>query len=147
MMTFDSIRLSEANIQAEFYFWAKTLGLPCLLELSTPKGRLDVAIFNSTKTQLLAIVECKRDGCQLNEHSRQMVRYRKIGVPIYGLFLPSEAEGLARKIQNELVLTNKSGLSVEDLFELEREKRSKPLPRRNRRIKFVELDEDLIIRH
>lgn len=72
---------TEANIQAELYSQCKTAGINCALEVSTPVGRLDVAVFSSDWSALLAVVECKR---RLPGHKTgQIRRYESIGVPVF----------------------------------------------------------------
>lgn len=95
----ERIRLSEANIQAEFYHHCKNLGVVCVLEYVTPVGRLDAAVFSPNAKHLVAIVEFKRDALKVNMQSRQMSRYQKIGVPVYVAASISEAETLAREIR------------------------------------------------
>ena len=51
---------SEANIQAEFYGVCKQVGLNCALEVSTPLGRLDVAIFYAALFVVLAFDNCQQ---------------------------------------------------------------------------------------
>ena len=90
--------ISEAIIQAEFYHACRLIGLPCLLELTTPAGRLDAVVVSSDFKRMLAIVECKH-----NEHgkvffSRQIKRYKALGVPVYGLAKVERASRLAEQL-------------------------------------------------
>ena len=55
-MNFDN----EATLQAEFYHACRLLDMTVVMELTTPVGRLDVAILSSDKLRLVAIVEVKK---------------------------------------------------------------------------------------
>jgi len=88
--------MSEAVIQAEFYGACKGIGLNCALEVHTPAGRLDAALFNADWTELVAVVECKRTV--ILEITPQIARYKKLGVPVYGLHKLNSLP-LARAIQ------------------------------------------------
>lgn len=82
------------EVQAEFYRQAKNVGLTirleyeCGIEHENAGGsrpfrtcRFDVAVFD--KFTLIAIVECKRGRRKKKEReTRQMLRYRKHGVPV-----------------------------------------------------------------
>jgi len=90
-----SERLPEANIQAEFYHCCRLLEIPCVLEYRTPTGRHDVVIFSRNFDYLLAIVECKCSQAQCDYPSRQITRYREVGVAIYTLCSLAGASALA----------------------------------------------------
>lgn len=77
--------MSEANVQAEFYGFCKEIGLNCVLELHTPFGRVDCAIFSSDWKKLLAVVECKHVKQGVVKRTMQIMRYKRLGVPVYGL--------------------------------------------------------------
>lgn len=94
------MKKSEATLQAEFYHHCRLIGLPIELELSTPVGRLDCAIFSEDRQTLLCIVECKKPDriCPMSE-SNQIRRYKTLGVPVYGLWKWERAAILAAKIK------------------------------------------------
>lgn len=69
---------AEANLQFEIGFNLRIRGIPFELELSTPVGRLDIAICEESK--LFGIIECKK--VNRSESSFQLSRYRSIGVPV-----------------------------------------------------------------
>lgn len=103
--------LSEAVIQAEFYMAAQQIGLRCTLELSTSEGRLDIAVFNDDWTKLLAIVECKNNLSGKVRRTRQIERYKRIGVPVYGLGKAQRAMHLAKIIKE----SNHPGIALESV--------------------------------
>ncbi len=91
---------TEANLQAEFYHECKLIGLPCSLEVITPAGRLDAVVLNAAKTQFLAIIEVKRDPVSfLGGYSTQIKRYKRLGVPVYGLSSHNDPAKLAATIK------------------------------------------------
>jgi len=92
---------SEANVQAEFYHQCRLIGLPVALEVTTPVGRLDVAVLNATGDGCVAIVECKKAACMISAELGQVRRYKKIGVPVYGLTDKQRCRGLAKTIQEK----------------------------------------------
>lgn len=112
----------EANTQAEFYHHARLLGLPVLLEVITPAGRIDIAVLRSDRSGIVALVECKRNGRAIYGNSRQILRYKRIGVPVYGLNDFYRAERLVRTIQFRHA--NDVGVSWQQIKEIT------PLPRR-----------------
>lgn len=95
------MKISEADIQAEFYHCCRVLSLACTLEFSTQMGRHDVFILNSDCSLVLAIVECKRPAYKGNGESWQFKRYRLLGVPVYLLHNIDLCESLAIKIKSE----------------------------------------------
>lgn len=100
---------TEANIQAEFYHQARLINLPVVLEFRTPVGILDVAILNIMRDGIVAIVECKRSQTpKFNSESWQIKRYKRIGVPVYGLADFERAARLAASIKSKH--GNKSGV-------------------------------------
>lgn len=94
---FRGMRLdAEANTQAEFYHCCRLLGLQCVLEVTTPAGRIDVAILTQDRLSVVAFVEVKRREASFGGgNSSQLRRYKQLGVPIYGLSEPARAMGLA----------------------------------------------------
>lgn len=109
----ETVKLSEANIQAEFYYHCKNLGIFCVLEYATPIGRLDAAIFSPNAERLVAIIEFKRDVTRVNPQSRQVLRYQKIGVPVYIAASINDAEKLAHEIHtNHYGTDHDSGVPI-----------------------------------
>lgn len=135
---------SEALVQAEFYCNCKSLGMNVALQVTVPVGFLDVAIFNSDWTRLLAIVECKRmTRIGPDVGYWQMERYKRLGVPVHKLN-SRDSMGLARAIKD----SEHVGVAWEVI---------KAMPRRKRRIRIngrlrsrtidpLELDEDVNFR-
>lgn len=97
----DGPRILEANTQAEFYHQARLAHLPLLLEVVTPCGRLDIAILRPDQSGIVAIVEVKRQGRTIYGESRQIQRYKMIGVPVYGLNTPDNAARLVATISRK----------------------------------------------
>ena len=108
--------ISEAVIQAEFYTQSKLIGLNCTLELSTPKGRLDIGIMSPCWTSLVAIVEVKR-GVGMFRRS-QISRYKEIGVPVFGLERIGRAAGLASQIKRDY--SKSAGVALYDIMSMSR---------------------------
>lgn len=92
--------MSEAVIQAEFYRVAVSIGLRVTLEMCTPVGRLDIAVFNNQWTQLLAVIEVKHNQEKKVRFSWQIKRYKELGVPVYGLADMARCERLAKQIKD-----------------------------------------------
>lgn len=106
--------MSEANIQAEFYHWARVANLPVTLEFATPVGRLDIAVLNRERTAIRAIVECKRRAVSFRSgESGQIQRYKAIGVPVYGLAAMEDCERLVRVIAQ--AVEGRAGVLIRDL--------------------------------
>lgn len=129
--------LSEANIQAEFYHHCRLLGIKCVLELSTPVGRLDIAILNQEKTHLLAIIECKKESREIRDYSKQFRKYKTIGVPVIGLNKMCDAETLARRVLVEFIT---GGIALSDVKSVQR------IKSRRRFNPETDLDESIIYR-
>jgi hypothetical protein len=116
--------MSEANIQAEFYCACKQIGLNCSLEVSTPIGRLDAGLFSEDWSRLLAIVECKHTNDGKVKRTPQIERYKRIGVPVFGL-ARMDCISLAVKIKTQTY----PGVALDAVLEMERRQRK---PRRSR---------------
>ncbi len=95
----DEPRCSEANVQAEFYHHARLHNLPVYLELFASVGRIDIAVLCRDRSGIVAVVECKRHGHSVYGDSWQIRRYKKLGVPVYGLSDWFRAERLVLTIQ------------------------------------------------
>src|SRR4051812_36051654 len=106
-------RVPEANIQAEFYHEFRQLGLPCLLEYTTVTGRHDLAIFNAACDQLLCIIECKNNEWR---GAGQLLRYQRLGVPIFKLCRLVDCAPLAMRIKGEFFgAVPRRGVPLEEL--------------------------------
>ena len=91
---------AEANVQAEFYHHARLAERPVALELSTPAGRIDIAVLSVDRSAIVAVVECKRNWKQFKGgKSPQIMRYKRLGLPVYGLAEFSRAKRLVEVIQ------------------------------------------------
>lgn len=90
---------AEANTQAEFYHHARLQELPILLEVTTPAGRIDVAVLCADRSGIVAVVECKRGGRPMDGKSKQIRRYKRLGVPVYGLNDWRRAQSLVSTIK------------------------------------------------
>ena len=133
------VRLPEANIQAEFYHHAKILGINAVLELSTPVGRLDIAVLDGSGSNLIAVVECKSNDQKVVTKTNQIRRYMQIGVPVYGLADIQRAEHLVCTIK-EKYIDNKAyeGKPLSEIFSM---------PRVHRRLSYRSRYPDLNIKN
>lgn len=134
-------KVPEANIQAEFYYECRRLGVPCILEYSTITGRHDLAVFNAGCDHLLCVIECKIDP---SRGFKQLLRYQRLGVPILKLCQLEDCAAVARQIKSDFF-----GAIPSKGVPLEKLKNIIPLERRRRRKHrkhYVELDEHLLIR-
>lgn len=114
-LTARDIAKSEAMIQAEFYHQCRRIGLPVFLELSTPIGRLDIAILNQPLNGVVAIVECKaawgkQDYAQIND-------YRRIAAPIFWCCTMEEAQTMPQLLMDKY--HRFSGVSLDDIMRME----------------------------
>lgn len=133
------MKITEANIQAEFFFWAKTHGLKVILEFKTPVGRLDVAVFNDDLTEIVAIVEVKRK--RVNPLSKQIQRYGTIGVHVYGLWEKDKAEELVLNIK-EIHKTG-IGIPLQKVLSMKRLKRRREDRTKPRKFHPLDLCEEI----
>lgn len=97
------LRTNEATIQSEFYHWGRVLGVNVIPELVTPVGRLDLAVLSGDGRDLLAVVECKDEVSKLSADSEQIRRYKRLGVPVYGLAELGRCRGLLEQIARDCV--------------------------------------------
>jgi hypothetical protein len=139
--------IPEANIQAEFYHCCRLRGIHCVLEYITPVGRLDVSILNRECTHLLAIVECKSNEYgAVNLNSRQMQRYRHLGVPIYGLASLADVEYVVSEVFSKHYSPNApSGIALSDISKITPLRRRKIYRSKLKKIP-PELDSDFTFR-
>ena len=84
--------MSEAFLQATFFHHCQIIGLNCALEVTSPKGRHDLLLFDHGWEHLLAIVECKLNAMA---GRNQISRYALIGVPIIKLYRIQDAQPIA----------------------------------------------------
>lgn len=113
---------TEANIQAEFYHHCKCVELNCALEVLTPIGRFDCAVFSKDWTLLLAIVECKKHAKESRPETGQIRRYSTANVPVHILDSFDACEQLAIKLKLESV---KGVLFSEIMARPKRERRAR----------------------
>jgi hypothetical protein len=99
---------SEATIQAELYHQCRCRGLAVVLELSTAVGRLDLAIMTPTGNALAAVEVKKMKPVY---ETKQMRRYRTLGLPLFELWRMADCESMAE----QLAKIGGDGISVERL--------------------------------
>lgn len=76
-------RISEANIQAEFYHQCRTLSIPCYLEYKQDTSRFDAVIYDPITLKILIIIEIKNSKkSKVNEETKQFNKYKKFNIPI-----------------------------------------------------------------
>ena len=93
---------TEATLQAEFYHACRNHGLPCVLELETPAGRLDAVILTEDRLAITDIVEVKRVAIEAyNGNTPQIQRYKKLGCPVHHLHSGIGPHALAIHIWNQ----------------------------------------------
>lgn len=132
--------VTEATVQAEFFRYCCDIELPCALELITPVGRLDAAVFNGDWTRILAIVECKRfRKKEAMTETRQIRRYKQIGVPVFGLCKRERAEHLAKQIKRDY--SNSAGIPLSEVYRIPQATRHK-----HPRLRFDESGIEIFIR-
>lgn len=88
---------TEATIQAELYHLCKLASLSCACQVVTPAGVLDVLVFDPEKREAIAIVECKatKEKAQRANRSRQVARYKTLGVPVLTIGAIEEAGAIS----------------------------------------------------
>lgn len=136
-------KLHEANAQAEFYCLCKKDLIPCVLEWTTPVGRVDIALFNPARSKLISVIEVKEAGCASDE-TDQFAKYRTLGVPVYLLNGMENVWPLYQRVKQEywLSVNNENGVEIPAVKSAIRIK----LPPKPKPIRVLYLDEDLIIR-
>lgn len=122
---------AEANIQAEFYHACKLIGQEIALEVTTPAGRIDCALLNPARTEITAFVEVKRQANDfLQGRSKQIQRYKLLGVPIYGLAAGYDIHALAKTLQTR----HQTGKAIDDIAGMTHIKSARRQERKDARI-------------
>ncbi len=124
-------------MQAELFGVCKAAGLNVSLELQTPAGRLDLGLFSSDWSHLLAIVECKSPK-MAHKGAGQIRRYGSIGVPVF-----KWAQMQCSGILKALLAVPSGGVSWESVMAMPKKERWK-------KHKFnpeTDLDEGIIYRN
>ena len=139
--------MTEATIQAELYHQCRLMGLRAVLEYNTPVGRMDLVVLSEDGKSVVAGVECKRpttqSGRRRNENqtanSRQMRRYQTTGITMLILISIDRAEEVAKTIKDRLLVKPTNYVTIETIQSI------KKTPRQ-RKVRCVELDSDIIFR-
>ncbi len=106
-----------------------------MLQLVTPVGVLDAVIFSECYKRALAIVECKRNDYGKVFFSKQIKRYKTLGIPVYGLARIERAAGLAAQLLRTYSITDPNvGRDFEDIL------RSQPKIKRRRFYRSPEME-------
>jgi len=82
---YPTARISESNIQAEFYKQCKDAGLSVYLEYKVSTSRFDAVVYNEVTNRILYIVEIKsyKDSKRIpNIYTKQLTKYSKFNTPI-----------------------------------------------------------------
>ncbi len=135
-------KVTEADIQAEFYHQARLAGLTIGLETSTNRGRLDLIVMNPERDRVFCIIECKRGEQRINHNSRQTHRYKSFGLDF---FIVGTLEDIPLYVAHAISSTQKAGITLLELLTAER-LASQRILKRDRPYRPPEMDEDLIIR-
>src|SRR5262245_20839930 len=131
--------LCEAQIRAELYHHCRLLQVPIILELRNPLGSFDAAIFSPDWKQLLAVIECKHNQEQRVRLTNQIIRYKRCGLPVFGLASMERAPGLAAQLKRQFLDQPATGITLIELHKL-------PKRKRKQRCNWTEPDEDLNIK-
>jgi hypothetical protein len=78
-------RISEANIQAEFYRRCKDNNLHCYLEYKHEKSRFDAVMYYRETLEIYAIIEVKSyaEKKAPNLDTKQLKKYNQYNIPVY----------------------------------------------------------------
>jgi hypothetical protein len=116
--------MTEAVIQATFFYYCQLHSVNCSLEISSPVGRHDAIVFNEDWTRALAIVECKsKEGRGKSQQSR----YAQTGVPVFMLFHVNDAKELVLKISRS-TFTGVSWVAISQLPKKQRRRKNRFSP-------------------
>lgn len=93
-------RISEANIQAEFYRKCLENKLNCYLEYKYDKCRFDAVLYHKYNKDIYAIVEIKsyikKQSPNLN--TKQLEKYSQYNIPIYVIGRIEDIDSTIEKI-------------------------------------------------
>ena len=95
-------RISEANIQAEFYMACKENNINCYLEyhIKFLKSRFDAVIYDDNDN-IYAIIEIKsyKYNRLPNFDTKQLKRYRSFGIPVFVVGRLEQIDNIISKIK------------------------------------------------
>ncbi len=108
-MLFCPVRQTEPNVQAEFYHQCKLTGLPCFLSYRSlwsgpaPNDAHFDAVIHDDR-EIWAVVEFKRGWKDARRrcrwaNSRQCVKYKAYGVPVFLVTCPDEIQPVIAKLR------------------------------------------------
>ena len=100
-------RISEANIQGEFYHYCRVLDIPCYLEYKHENSRFDAVICDPQRDEILIIVEIKNMIRKHNNwNTKQLIKYKKFNLPLILIDRSSSIKEGVVKILNILYKNN-----------------------------------------
>jgi hypothetical protein len=93
-------RITEANIQAEFYHSCKMNGINCYLEYKIDGCRFDAVIYDNTN-EILAIVEIKSyiTDKEPRRNTKQIKKYSLHSLPIFMISRLDQIESVIDEIK------------------------------------------------
>lgn len=93
-------RITEANIQAEFYYSCRMNGINCYLEYKINGCRFDAVIYNNEK-EILAIVEIKSyiTDREPKRNTKQIEKYSLHAIPIFMISRLNQIESVISEIK------------------------------------------------
>ncbi len=95
-------RISEANIQAEFYRQCKTNNINVYLEYKHEECRFDAVIYEYDKIVLIVEIKSYKRKRKPNYGTKQMQKYEKYNIPV---LLIGRMEEINKTIQYILNVT------------------------------------------
>jgi hypothetical protein len=98
-------RISEANIQAEFYRQCMDHGLHCYLEFPQGNCRFDAVVYTKPDKDIHFIIEIKSYKSKTHEahlYTEQTNKYRQFGIPVLVIVRRSEILKTVRFIKKKL---------------------------------------------
>jgi hypothetical protein len=129
----------EIHLQFELAEKLKQRGIPFVLEMSLPVGRVDIAITDGCN--LYAIIECKRR--RQSVQTFQIVRYQSIGVPVHLATFETDTNELVTNIETEYRCGTGFCVAVKGMKDREGLLKKWRRPRSRMAKLRLELDEDL----
>jgi type I site-specific restriction endonuclease len=96
-------RITESNIQAEFYFSCKMNNINCYLEYKINQCRFDAVIYNNEK-EILAIIEVKSytTNKEPKRNTKQIKKYSEFALPIFMISRLDQIESIINEIKKLL---------------------------------------------
>ena len=112
-------KITEANIQAEFYHQCRLLKIPCYLEFKFGNSRFDAVIYRPKTYEILIIIEVKNYIKPKKEYNTlQFYKYKKYNLPIIVI---NNVDSIKESILQVLRILWKNAESVEEKIKIEKQ--------------------------